>query len=51
MSPISTVGIAGTGLIGAGWAVERFAVPTDSFGGQVISDHFPVVADLVPDDR
>lgn len=31
-----------------GFHVERFAVPTDSFGGQVISDHFPVVADLAP---
>ena len=29
-------------------AVERFGVLTDSFGGRVISDHFPVVADLVP---
>ncbi|MDQ7812449.1 endonuclease/exonuclease/phosphatase family protein [Brevundimonas sp.] len=35
-------------FIGPGLAVERFAVPTDSFGGRVISDHFPVVADLVP---
>ena len=38
-------------FIGEGWAVERFAVPTDSFGGQVISDHFPIVADLVPTER
>ena len=35
-------------FIGPGLAVERFAVPTDSFGGRVISDHFPIVADLVP---
>ena len=35
-------------FIGRGLAVERFAIPTDSFGGRVISDHFPVVADLVP---
>ena len=35
-------------FIGPGLAVERFGVLTDSFGGRVISDHFPVVADLVP---
>ena len=35
-------------FVGPGFHVERFAVPTDSFGGQVISDHFPVVADLAP---
>ncbi|HYC97485.1 endonuclease/exonuclease/phosphatase family protein [Brevundimonas sp.] len=35
-------------FVGPGLAVERFAVPTDSFGGRVISDHFPVVADVVP---
>jgi endonuclease/exonuclease/phosphatase family metal-dependent hydrolase len=35
-------------FVGPGLAVERFAVPTDSFGGRVISDHFPVVADLAP---
>ncbi|HYC75392.1 endonuclease/exonuclease/phosphatase family protein [Brevundimonas sp.] len=35
-------------FVGPGLAVERFAVPTDSFGGRVISDHFPVVADLIP---
>ena len=35
-------------FIGPGLAVRRFAVPTDSFGGRVISDHFPVVADVVP---
>lgn len=34
-------------FVGPGLAVERFAVPTDSFGGRVISDHFPVVADVV----
>lgn len=35
-------------FIGPGLTVERFAVPTDSFGGRVISDHFPVVADVAP---
>ena len=35
-------------FVGPGFHVERFAVPTDSFGGRVISDHFPVVADLAP---
>jgi endonuclease/exonuclease/phosphatase family metal-dependent hydrolase len=35
-------------FVGPGLAVERFAVPTDSFGGRVISDHFPVVADVIP---
>lgn len=35
-------------FIGPGLAVQRFAVPTDSFGGRVISDHFPLVADLAP---
>jgi len=35
-------------FIGPGLAVERFGVPTDSFGGRVISDHFPLVADLTP---
>ena len=35
-------------FVGPGLTVERFAVPTDSFGGRVISDHFPVVADVVP---
>ena len=35
-------------FVGPGFHIERFAVPTDSFGGRVISDHFPVVADLVP---
>ena len=38
-------------FVGPGFHVERFAVPTDSFGGRVISDHFPVVADLVPVER
>ncbi len=33
-------------LIGAGLAAVRFATLTDSIQGQVISDHFPVVADL-----
>lgn len=35
-------------FIGPGLTAARFAVPTDSFGGRVISDHFPVVADVVP---
>ncbi|HYC68359.1 endonuclease/exonuclease/phosphatase family protein [Brevundimonas sp.] len=38
-------------FVGPGLAVERFGVLTDSFGGRVISDHFPVVADLVPAGR
>lgn len=33
-------------FVGPGLAVERFGVLTDSFGGLVISDHFPVVADV-----
>jgi endonuclease/exonuclease/phosphatase family metal-dependent hydrolase len=28
-------------------SVSRFGVLTDSFGGRVISDHFPIVADVV----
>ena len=35
-------------FIGPGLAVARFGVLTDSFEGRVISDHFPLVADLVP---
>ncbi|MDY6922726.1 MAG: endonuclease/exonuclease/phosphatase family protein [Pseudomonadota bacterium] len=35
-------------FIGPRLTVRRFAVPTDSFGGRVISDHFPVVADVAP---
>lgn len=35
-------------FVGPGLSVERFAVPTDSFAGKVISDHFPVVADVAP---
>lgn len=35
-------------FIGDGLSVERFGVLTDSFGGRVISDHFPVVVDLAP---
>lgn len=35
-------------FVGPGLSVERFAVPTDSFAGQVISDHFPLVVDVVP---
>ena len=38
-------------FVGPGLAVERFGVLTHSFGGRVISDHFPVVADLVPVER
>lgn len=34
-------------FIGPGLSVLRFAVLTDSFGGKVISDHFPLVVDLV----
>lgn len=34
-------------FVSPGFAVERFGVLTDSFGGRVISDHFPVVVDLV----
>ena len=33
-------------FVGPGLSVERYAVPTDSFAGQVISDHFPVVVDI-----
>ncbi|WP_396593545.1 endonuclease/exonuclease/phosphatase family protein [Brevundimonas sp. R86498] len=33
-------------FVGPGLSVERFAVLTDSHGGLVISDHFPVVADV-----
>ncbi len=36
-------------FVGTGLGVARFAVLTDSIGGKVISDHFPVVADLVLD--
>lgn len=35
-------------FVGPGLSVERFGVLTDSFGGRVISDHFPLVADLRP---
>ncbi len=35
-------------FVGPGLSVARFGVLTDSFGGRVISDHFPVVADVVP---
>lgn len=35
-------------FIGEGLAVHRFGVLTDSTQGQVISDHFPVVADVAP---
>ncbi|MFT3996092.1 MAG: endonuclease/exonuclease/phosphatase family protein [Asticcacaulis sp.] len=33
-------------FVGEGLDVERFGVLTDSFDGQVISDHFPLVADI-----
>lgn len=36
-------------FVGPDLSVERYGVPTDSFGGLVISDHFPVVVDVVPD--
>lgn len=35
-------------FVGDGLSVRRFGVLTDSFGGQVISDHFPVVVDVTP---
>ncbi len=35
-------------FVGEGLTVERFGVLTDSFGGRVISDHFPVVVDVTP---
>jgi len=38
-------------FIGPGLSAERFGVLTQSFGGRVISDHFPIVADLVPAER
>lgn len=34
-------------FVGPGLSVRRFAVLTDSFGGRVISDHFPIVVDVV----
>lgn len=37
-------------FVGPGLDVLRFAVPTDSFRGLVISDHFPLVADIAPAD-
>ena len=36
-------------FVGDGLSVIRFGVLTDSFGGRVISDHFPLVVDLVPE--
>ena len=36
-------------FVGPGLAVRRFGVPTDSFDGKVISDHFPLVADIAPE--
>lgn len=33
-------------FIGPGLSVERFGVLTDTFAGQVISDHFPLVVDV-----
>jgi endonuclease/exonuclease/phosphatase family metal-dependent hydrolase len=38
-------------FVGPGLSVERYGVPTDSFSGQVISDHFPVVVDIALDGR
>lgn len=35
-------------FIDAGLGVARFATLTDSINGQVISDHYPLVADIVP---
>ena len=35
-------------FVGAGLSVARFGVLTDSFGGRVISDHFPLVVDVIP---
>lgn len=35
-------------FVGPGLEVERFGVLTESFGGRVISDHFPLVVDLRP---
>lgn len=34
-------------FVGRALTVSRFGVLTDSFGGRVISDHFPIVADVV----
>ncbi|MFT4074362.1 MAG: endonuclease/exonuclease/phosphatase family protein [Asticcacaulis sp.] len=34
-------------FVGRTLTVSRFGVLTDSFGGRVISDHFPIVADVV----
>lgn len=36
-------------FVGPDLSVRRFAVPTDSVAGQVISDHFPLVVDVTPD--
>lgn len=35
-------------FVSPGLSVRRFGVLTDSFAGQVISDHFPVVVDVLP---
>jgi endonuclease/exonuclease/phosphatase family metal-dependent hydrolase len=35
-------------FVGPDLGVRRFGVPTDSVAGQVISDHFPLVVDVVP---
>lgn len=35
-------------FVGPGLSVERFGILTDSFAGNVISDHFPLVADIAP---
>ncbi|WP_428153132.1 endonuclease/exonuclease/phosphatase family protein [Brevundimonas sp.] len=34
-------------FVGQSLSVQRFGVPTDTFAGQVISDHFPLVVDVV----
>lgn len=36
-------------FVGPDLSVRRYAVPTDSVAGQVISDHFPLVVDVTPD--
>lgn len=36
-------------FVGTGLTVARFATLTDSINGQVISDHYPLVSDILPD--
>lgn len=38
-------------FVDAGLGVARFATLTDSINGQVISDHYPLVADVIPAGR